>query len=83
MVGVVVADDHPMYRFGLTAVLNQAATRLLTPGGLNTSDVERLLRQLHALVEAGNTVITVEHDMRMIAASVSLPAAKEISRERS
>lgn len=37
--------------------------------GLHPSDVERLLRQLHALVEAGNTVITVEHDMRMIAAS--------------
>ena len=28
-----------------------------------------LLRQLHSLVQAGNTVITVEHDMRMIAAS--------------
>lgn len=37
--------------------------------GLHPSDVERLLRQLHALVEAGNTVITVEHDMRLIAAS--------------
>ncbi|HUR57565.1 MAG TPA: excinuclease ABC subunit UvrA [Opitutaceae bacterium] len=37
--------------------------------GLHPSDVERLLRQLHALVDAGNTVITVEHDMRMIAAS--------------
>jgi len=37
--------------------------------GLHPSDVERLLRQLHALVDAGNTVVTVEHDMRMIAAS--------------
>lgn len=37
--------------------------------GLHPSDVERLLRQLHALVDAGNTVITVEHDMRMISAS--------------
>lgn len=37
--------------------------------GLHPSDVERLLRQLHALVEAGNTVIVVEHDMRLIAAS--------------
>jgi excinuclease ABC subunit A len=37
--------------------------------GLHPSDVERLLRQLHALVDAGNTVITVEHDMRVIADS--------------
>lgn len=37
--------------------------------GLHPSDVERLLRQLHALVDAGNTVIAVEHDMRVIADS--------------
>ncbi len=37
--------------------------------GLHPSDVERLVRQLHALIDAGNTVITVEHDMRVIAAS--------------
>jgi excinuclease ABC subunit A len=37
--------------------------------GLHPADVERLLRQLHALVEAGNTVIVVEHDMRVVAGS--------------
>jgi excinuclease ABC subunit A len=37
--------------------------------GLHPSDVERLQTQLDGLVDAGNTVIVVEHDMRMIAAS--------------
>jgi excinuclease ABC subunit A len=37
--------------------------------GLHPSDVEKLVVQLDALVEAGNTVIVVEHDMRVIAAS--------------
>jgi excinuclease ABC subunit A len=35
--------------------------------GLHPSDVDRLLAQLNALVEAGNTVIVVEHDMRVVA----------------
>jgi excinuclease ABC subunit A len=37
--------------------------------GLHPEDVERLLAQLDRLVEAGNTVVVVEHDMRVIAAS--------------
>jgi excinuclease ABC subunit A len=37
--------------------------------GLHPSDVERLLRQLQNLVSAGNTVVVVEHDMQIIAAS--------------
>jgi excinuclease ABC subunit A len=37
--------------------------------GLHPSDVERLLLQLNRLVDAGNTVILVEHDMDVIAAS--------------
>jgi excinuclease ABC subunit A len=37
--------------------------------GLHPSDVERLITQLDGLVEAGNTVIVVEHDMRVVAAS--------------
>ncbi len=37
--------------------------------GLHPSDVERLVRQLDGLVAAGNTVIVVEHDMDVIAAS--------------
>ena len=37
--------------------------------GLHPSDVERLVRQLDGLVERGNTVIVVEHDLDVIAAS--------------
>jgi excinuclease ABC subunit A len=37
--------------------------------GLHPSDVERLLKQLHRLADAGNTVVLVEHDMQMIASS--------------
>lgn len=37
--------------------------------GLHPSDVERLMVQLKGLVAAGNTVIVVEHDMEVIAAS--------------
>ena len=37
--------------------------------GLHPADVEKLLAQLDGLVEAGNTVIVVEHDMAVVAAS--------------
>ena len=37
--------------------------------GLHPSDIDRLVAQLDALVDAGNTVIVVEHDMRIVAAS--------------
>jgi excinuclease ABC subunit A len=37
--------------------------------GLHPSDVEKLMTQLQGLVDAGNTVIVVEHDMSVIAAS--------------
>ena len=37
--------------------------------GLHPADVEKLLVQLNGLVEAGNTVIVVEHDMRVVAGS--------------
>ena len=37
--------------------------------GLHPLDVQRLLAQLNRLVDAGNTVIVVEHDMQVIAAS--------------
>jgi excinuclease ABC subunit A len=37
--------------------------------GLHPSDVERLMAQLDRLVSAGNTVIVVEHDMRVVAGS--------------
>ena len=37
--------------------------------GLHPSDVQRLVAQLHGLVELGNTVIVVEHDLDVVAAS--------------
>ncbi len=37
--------------------------------GLHPADVEKLMVQLNHLVDTGNTVITVEHDMRVIAGS--------------
>ncbi|GAA3208704.1 hypothetical protein GCM10020256_05390 [Streptomyces thermocoprophilus] len=35
--------------------------------GLHPADVEVLMRRLHALVDAGNTVVVVEHDMDVVA----------------
>ncbi|MES2219858.1 MAG: excinuclease ABC subunit UvrA [Acidobacteriota bacterium] len=37
--------------------------------GLHPADVERLQRQLQNLVDAGNTVVVIEHDMQIIAGS--------------
>ena len=37
--------------------------------GLHAADVDKLMTQLNALIEAGNTVVVVEHDMRVVAAS--------------
>ena len=50
-------------RGGALYVLDEPTT------GLHPTDVERLLAQLNALVEAGNTVIIVDHDMSVAAAS--------------
>ncbi|MBD5653764.1 MAG: excinuclease ABC subunit UvrA, partial [Candidatus Eremiobacteraeota bacterium] len=37
--------------------------------GLHPSDVEKLMAQLDGLVRSGNTVVVVEHDMRVVAGS--------------
>ena len=37
--------------------------------GLHPADVDKLMTQLQGLVDAGNTVIVVEHEMRVVAAS--------------
>jgi len=37
--------------------------------GLDPADVDRLMAQLDGLVEAGNTLIVVEHEMRVVAQS--------------
>lgn len=40
--------------------------------GLHPADVEVLLRQLHSLVDAGHTVVVVEHDMAVVAGADSV-----------
>jgi len=37
--------------------------------GLHPADVEKLMKQLHHLADLGNTVVLVEHDMSVVAAS--------------
>lgn len=50
-------------RGGALYVLDEPTT------GLHPTDVERVLGQLNALVDAGNSVILVDHDMKVAAAS--------------
>jgi len=50
-------------RGGTLYILDEPTT------GLHPTDVERLLGQLHALVDAGNSVVLVDHDMKVAAAS--------------
>ncbi|NZA24950.1 excinuclease ABC subunit UvrA, partial [Luteimonas sp. SJ-92] len=48
-------------RGGTLYVLDEPTT------GLHPLDVDRLMAQLHGLVDAGNTVLVVEHEMRVVA----------------
>ncbi len=50
-------------RGGTLYVLDEPTT------GLHPADVDRLMTQLSGLVDAGNTVVVVEHEMRVVAAS--------------
>jgi excinuclease ABC subunit A len=52
-----------MGRGGTLYVLDEPTT------GLHPADVEKLMAQLDGLVDAGNTVVVVEHDMRVVAGS--------------
>ena len=37
--------------------------------GLHPADVDKMMAQLQGLIDAGNTVVVVEHDLRVVAAS--------------
>ena len=50
-------------RGGTLYVLDEPTT------GLHPSDVEKLVKQLNGLVDGGNTVLVVEHDMALVAQS--------------
>ncbi|MHC2017731.1 excinuclease ABC subunit UvrA [Methylobacterium sp. CM6247] len=50
-------------RGGTLYVLDEPTT------GLHPTDVDRLMLQLNGLVDAGNAVVMVEHDMRVVAAA--------------
>ncbi len=59
----LAAELQRAQRGGALYVLDEPTT------GLHPTDVERLLGQLHALVDAGNSVVLVDHDMTVAAAS--------------
>ena len=59
----LAAELQRAQRRGTVYVLDEPTT------GLHPSDVDTLMVQLQGLVDAGNTVIVVEHDMRVAAAS--------------
>ncbi|MET0231445.1 MAG: excinuclease ABC subunit UvrA [Rhodanobacteraceae bacterium] len=50
-------------RGGALYVLDEPTT------GLHPADVDKLIAQMHRLVDSGNTVIAVEHDVSVVAAS--------------
>lgn len=59
----LAAELQRMGRGNTLYVLDEPTT------GLHPTDVEKLMKQLDGLVEAGNTVLVVEHDMRVVAGS--------------
>jgi excinuclease ABC subunit A len=59
----LAAELGGVQRGGTLYVLDEPTT------GLHPSDVERLLGQIHRLVDAGATAVVVEHDLRVVADS--------------
>jgi excinuclease ABC subunit A len=58
--GIAQASPVPVCR-GTLYVLDEPTV------GLHMADVEKLIRVLHRLVEAGNTVVVIEHNLDVIA----------------
>jgi excinuclease ABC subunit A len=61
---IKLATELQRVQHGRTLYVHDAPTT-----GLHPADVDRLLAQLQGLVESGNTVVVVEHDMRLDAAA--------------
>ncbi|WP_029251822.1 excinuclease ABC subunit UvrA [Paraoerskovia marina] len=61
---IKIATELQRARRGHTLYLLDEPT-----SGLHPADVALLMRQLHALVDAGNTVVVVEHDLDAIASA--------------
>ena len=54
-------------REGLTSALMRHGGQFLQIIEGRRADVDRLMAQLHRLVDAGNTVVVIEHEMRVVA----------------
>ncbi len=52
---------HGRIKFGSLYVLDEPTV------GLHSADVEQLLRVIHALVDTGNTVVVIEHNLDVVA----------------
>jgi excinuclease ABC subunit A len=59
----LAAELQRAHRGNTLYVLDEPTT------GLHPADVEKLMVQLDGLVDAGNSVVVVEHDMRVVAGS--------------
>ena len=59
----LATELHGIQRGHTLYILDEPST------GLHPLDIDRVMRQLQRLVDAGNSVVLVEHDMRMVAES--------------